>query len=238
MMSHALTTEKLVEFERKLREEEYGAATVEKYMRELRFFQEWISGRAVSKETAGQFKAYLQNESFAPATVNAKLSALNVFFRFAGWDECRLKFLRIQRQLFRNRSKELRRDEYERLLKAARGKGKEKLALLMETICGTGIRVSEVSYITVEAVVRGSTEVNLKGKVRVIFFSGKAMPEIEKIRKRARDCFRPDFPDGKRKRNFEKADMAGNERFMQERGGRGGQSVSSQSPPFVCHGIL
>ena len=183
MMSHALTTEKLVEFERKLREEEYGAATVEKYMRELRFFQEWISGRAVSKETAGQFKVYLQNESFAPATVNAKLSALNVFFRFAGWDECRLKFLRIQRQLFRNRSKELRRDEYERLLKAARGKRKEKLALLMETICGTGIRVSEVSYITVEAVVRGSTEVNLKGKVRVIFFPEKLCRKLKKYAK-------------------------------------------------------
>ena len=96
--------------------------------------------------------------------------SLNVFSALRDGMNSRLKFLRIQRQLFRNRSKELRRDEYERLLKAARGKGKEKLALLMETICGTGIRVSEVSYITVEAVVRGSTEVNLKGKVRVIFF--------------------------------------------------------------------
>lgn len=172
-MEHILSAEKLAEFERYLIQEEYGAATIEKYLRELRIFRGWLNGRVVDKEIMAGFKAYLQEENYAPCTVNAKLSALNVFFRFAGWDECRVKFLRIQRQLFRNQSKELSREEYGRLLKAARDKGKEKLALLMETICGTGIRVSEVSYITVEAAKQGRTEVNLKGKVRIIFFPEK-----------------------------------------------------------------
>lgn len=168
-MSYILTNEKLEEFEKNLKEEEYRAATTEKYLRELRMFQRWLGGRAVDKGIAGEFKAYLQKGDYAPCTVNSKLSALNAFFRFAGWEECRLKFLRIQKKMFRNQSKELSRAEYERLLKAARAMGKEKLALLMESICGTGIRVSEVSYITVEAARQGRAEVNLKGKIRVIF---------------------------------------------------------------------
>lgn len=182
-MEHILSDEKLAEFERYLKQEEYGAATIEKYLRELRIFRGWLNGRVVDKEIMAGFKAYLQGENYAPCTVNAKLSALNVFFRFTGWDECRVKFLRIQRQMFRNRSKELSREEYGKLLKAARDKGKEKLALLMETICGTGIRVSEVSYITVEVVKRGRAEVNLKGKVRIIFFPEKLCRKLLKYAK-------------------------------------------------------
>ena len=148
-MSHILTDEKLTGFEQKLREEEYGAATIEKYLRELRSFQVWMDGRTVDKEAATEFKSYLQKENYAPATVNSKLSAINGFFGFMGWEECRVKFLRIQKQLFRNESKELTREEYERLRKAAEEKGNRRLALLMETICGTGIRVSEDPYITI-----------------------------------------------------------------------------------------
>lgn len=172
-MSHILTDEKLTGFEQKLREEEHGAATIEKYLRELRSFQVWMDGRTVDKEAATEFKSYLQKENYAPATVNSKLSAINGFFGFMGWEECRVKFLRIQKQLFRNESKELTREEYERLRKAAEEKGNRRLALLMETICGTGIRVSEVPYITIEAAKRGRTEVNLKGKVRMIFLPKK-----------------------------------------------------------------
>lgn len=179
-MGHMLTNEKLVDFKKKLKEEEYGSATVEKYLRELRIFQEWMKDGAVDKEAMAGYKAHLQKENYAPATINSKLSALNVFFRFVGWDECRVKFLRIQRRLFRNQSKELSRGEYEKLLRVAREKGKERLALLMETICGTGIRVSEVSYITVEAAKKGRTEVNLKGKVRVIFFPEKLCRKLLK----------------------------------------------------------
>lgn len=177
-MDRELTNEKLADFEKNLREEEYGTATIEKYLRELKRFQAWMDSRAVDKEAATGYKAQLQKEHYAPATVNAKLSALNVFFRFAGWEECRMKFLRIQRQLFRNGSKELTQEEYERLRKAAAEKGNRRLILLMETICATGIRVSEVSYITIEAAKRGRTEVNLKGKVRMIFLPQKLCAKL------------------------------------------------------------
>ena len=125
MKGHVLTNEKLWEFEKSLREAEYEAATVKKYLRELHSFRAWLEGRVVNKEGAAAFKIYLQEAGYAPST----------FFQFAGWEECKVKFLRIQKQIFRSRSKELSRDEYIKLLKAARAKGKEKLALLMEAIC-------------------------------------------------------------------------------------------------------
>lgn len=180
MKNHVLTDEKLREFERYLRKEEYGAATVEKYLRELRGFMGWLDHREVNKEMTAEFKGHLQKSGYAPVTVNGKLSALNMFFRFVGWEECRVKFLRIQKQLFRNGSRELTREEYERLLRTAGKKGKERLALLMETICSTGIRVSEVSCITVEAAVERKAEINLKGKVRVVFLPGKLCRKLLK----------------------------------------------------------
>lgn len=182
-MEHVITNEKIDEFEKHLKKEEYGSATIEKYLREVRSFREWIGSRGVDKEAAAGFKAYLQQANYASVTVNSKLSALNVFFCFAGWEECRVKFLRIQRQLFRNQSKELTREEYGKLLEAARGKGNRRLALLMETICGTGIRVSEVSYVTVEAAKLGRAEVNLKGKIRMIFLPGKLCRKLLKYAK-------------------------------------------------------
>lgn len=182
-MDHVLTNEKLWEFERSLREAEYESATIKKYLRELYSFRDWLEDRAVNKEGAAAFKSYLQEAGYAPSTVNTKISALNVFFQFAGWEECKVKFLRIQKQIFRSRSKELSRDEYFRLLNAARAKGKEKLALLMEAICCIGIRVSEVSYITVEAVEQGRAEISLKGKTRVIFFPKNYAGSLKAMRK-------------------------------------------------------
>ena len=146
---------------------------MEKYLREVGYFCRWLENRKVDKKITAEFKNDLQEKGYAPSTINGKLSALNAFFRFAGWEECRVKFLRIQRQIFREQKKELNREEYGRLLKAAKDRKNERLALLMETICGTGIRISEMSYITVEALRRGRAEVVLKGKVRIIFLSEK-----------------------------------------------------------------
>ena len=199
MENHVLDTTKVERFEQFLKEEEYGTATIEKYLRELKGFREWLGNRVVSKETATEFKLHLQKKGYAPVTVNSKLSALNVFFRFAGWEECRMRFLRIQRQLFRKRSKELTREEYERLLKTAREKGNERLALLMETVCATGIRVSEIPYITVEAVRQGRTEVSLKGKVRVIFLTGKLCQKLLKYVKKQEIASGEIFLTGNRK---------------------------------------
>ncbi len=103
-----------------------------------------------------------------PSTINTYLAALNGFFRFCGWADCRARFLKIQRRLFRDSKRELTRAEYERLVAAAEAAGDRGLALLMETICSTGIRVSEVQYITVEAAKNGKTEIALKGKIRTI----------------------------------------------------------------------
>lgn len=172
-MNNSTLTEKVIsDFEEFLRNEERESATIEKYIREVRFFGGWLCGRTVTKEAVIEWKEHLQEE-YAPVTVNAKLSALNGFFAFMGWQELRVKFLRIQRQMFRQQSKELTQKEYERLITAANREGKERLALLMETVCATGIRVSEVSYITVEAVKEGRAEVDLKGKIRVIFLPDK-----------------------------------------------------------------
>ena len=173
MKRRMITNRKLAEFGQYLREEEYGKATMEKYLREVGYFCRWLENRKVDKKITAEFKNDLQEKGYAPSTINGKLSALNAFFRFAGWEECRVKFLRIQRQIFREQKKELIREEYRRLLKAAKDRKNERLALLMETICGTGIRISEMSYITVEALRRGRAEVVLKGKVRIIFLSEK-----------------------------------------------------------------
>ena len=173
MKRRMITNRKLAEFGQYLREEEYGKATMEKYLREVGYFCRWLENRKVDKKITAEFKSELQEKGYAPSTINGKLSALNAFFRFAGWEECRVKFLRIQRQIFREQKKELNREEYGRLLKAAKDRKNERLALLMETICGTGIRISEMSYITVEALRRGRAEVVLKGKVRIIFLSEK-----------------------------------------------------------------
>lgn len=184
MKDHFITDGDMEAFGKFLREEEREEATIEKYLREVRAFHGWLEGRPVTKETVLAWKEQLQKAGYASVTVNAKLSALNGFFRFAGWEECRVKFLRIQRQMFRKQSKELTRAEYERLLETARRMGKERLGLLMETICATGIRVSELSYITMETVREGRAEVELKGKIRVILLPGKLCRKLLKYAKK------------------------------------------------------
>jgi site-specific recombinase XerD len=168
-----VTEQEIMEFERYLRNEERERATIEKYLRDVRFFCTWLGRRPLTREAVIEWKELLQEKGYASVTVNAKLSALNGFLGFLGLEEFRVKFLRIQRQMFRRKSRELTRTDYETLLAAARRQGKERLALLMETICATGIRVSELTFITAEAAREGRAEVELKGKVRIILLPGK-----------------------------------------------------------------
>ena len=114
-------------------------------------FAAFLCGAKVTSETIRPWKDDLREKNYAPSTINACLAALNGFFCFCGWTDCRARFLKIQRRLFRDSRQELTRGEYERLVAAAEATGDRGLALLMETICSTGIRVSEVQYITVEA---------------------------------------------------------------------------------------
>mgnify|MGYP001516907756 CR=1 FL=1 len=151
MSELTISSERLTAFAAYLRAEERSAGTIENYLRHIRAFAVWLDGSPVTKETAAAWKEHLLTQDYAPATVNAMLAALNGLFHFLGWDGCRVKFLRVQRRLFRDAGRELTRPEYERLMETARSRGQERLALLMETICATGIRVSEVQYITMEA---------------------------------------------------------------------------------------
>ncbi len=178
MSGYVLTAEKITEFGEFLRKEECQRTTVEKYLRNVRFFAAWLDGRAVDKELVTQWKACLQERQFAPSTVNSRLAALNRFFGFAGIEECRVKFLHIQRCAFREDSRDLAREEYKRLLETARHTGKERLGLVVETIGATGIRISELAYITVEAARRGRTTVDLKGKMRAILLPGKLCSKL------------------------------------------------------------
>lgn len=169
MTNRTLTDASIRSYAARLREEERAAATTDKYVHDARAFLAWLRGRPVTKETAAQWKAQLLARGCAPATVNAKLSALNGLFRFLGWEECRVKYLKLQRRTFRDASRDLSRQEYDRLLSAASG----YVELLLQTISSTGIRVSEVRYITVEAARAGRTDIALKGKIRTILLPGK-----------------------------------------------------------------
>lgn len=180
MRDYRIGREQIDRYAAHLRREERSPGTVENYLRHARTFAAWLNGRPVTRERAAEWKEHLLSKGYAPVTVNAMLAALNGLFRFLGWDDCRVKFLKLQRRLFRATERELTRAEYDRLLSAARTRGRERLALLMETICATGIRVSEVRYITVEAAREGRTQISLKGKIRVIMLPGKLCRKLLK----------------------------------------------------------
>lgn len=180
MNERILTPERIAAYGCRLQQEERAAATMEKYLRDVRAFARWMDGRPVTKEAVTAWKERLLEERRAPSTVNACLSALNGLFRFLGWEDCRTRFLKIQRRMFRDPARELSRTDYDRLVATAQARGQHRLALLMETICATGIRVSEVKYITVEAVQRGRAEIRLKGKIREILLSEKLCRKLLK----------------------------------------------------------
>ena len=172
MKDHHVPQEHLSAFARRLAEEERSAGTVEKYLRDAGAFLEWLAGAPVNREAVTGWNR--------PATINSMLAALNTFLRFIGLEDCRVRALRVQRRLFQSEERELSRQEYQRLLDTARTLGRDRLALVMETICAAGIRVSEVRYITAEAVREGRTEIALKGKIRTILLPGKLCRKLEK----------------------------------------------------------
>lgn len=184
MEDFKLTAERIAAYGRYLKQEERTPATLEKYLRNVRAFALWLDGRPVTKEAVTGWKERLLAERRAPSTVNAALSALNGLFRFLGWEGCRARFVKVQRRLFRDPARELSRPDYDRLIATARELGKERLALVMETICATGVRVSELRYLTVEAVQRGRAEISLKGKVRVILIPTKLARKLLKYAKK------------------------------------------------------
>ena len=160
------------EFAAWLREGEKSPATVEKYRREAARFTVWLEGREADRTAALAYKAALEEER-SPAGVNGAVAALNGLFAFLGLGDCRLKAVRVQRRIFRDEARELTEREYRRLLAAAERRKNRRLLLVMETICATGIRVSELRFFTLEAVRAGRAEVRNKGKTRTVFLPGK-----------------------------------------------------------------
>ena len=184
MERKTVTKERIRQFAGILAGEERSAGTIEKYVRDVRNFAVWLDGEEVSRERTAAWRDGLLERGYAPVTVNSMVAAVNRFFTALGWEDCRVKALRIQRRLFRDDRRELTREEYERLLTAAHTLGRERLALLLETICATGIRVSEVKYITVEAAYAGRAEISLKGKLRTILLPGKLCRKLKKYARR------------------------------------------------------
>ena len=179
-----LTERQMEKFEAYLRHDEREPATIEAYLRSLRKFAEWADGRTITKELAAEWKAELAGSGYRPVSVNAMLAAVNKFFACMGREDCKVKYLKLQRQMFRKSERELTKAEYLRLVQAAREKGNLRLELLLETICATGIRVGEVKYITVEAVQTGAAEIALKGKIRTILLPNRLCRKLQKYAKK------------------------------------------------------
>ncbi len=168
MKGHFLTSKEIERFRNYLREEEKSENTLEKYIRDVTAFSAFCDG-TITKDSVIVYKQNLIDNGYAVRSINSMLASLNSLFSFLGWYELRVKSLKVQRQVFCPEEKELTKTEYERLCRAAQSKHNERLNLILQTICGTGIRVSELPFITVEAVKNGEAVVSLKGKTRMVF---------------------------------------------------------------------
>ena len=157
-------------FKNYLIQEEKSDLTIEKYLRDAGRFLNWLGNRELNKSEVLVYKATLI-ERYTVVSANSMLSSVNVYLSFIGREDCRVKHIKQQRRAFLSEEKELTKEEYQRLIKAA--EGKPRLCLLMKSICATGIRVSEHQFITVEAARTGQAEVRMKGKCRVVFLEKK-----------------------------------------------------------------
>ena len=178
MQQKILTEEAIREFCIFLQNEEKSENTIKKYLRDVWAFARYAKEEYVTKELIIAYKNKLLEENYAARSINSMLASLNSFFIFTGWTDCRVKFIKIQRQVYCSEKKELTQTEYKRLVNTAKQKGNKRLSLILETICGTGIRVSELNHITVEAVKRGEAEVSLKGKTRSVFIVRKLQKKL------------------------------------------------------------
>ena len=169
MKGRILTETQIAAFAVYLKSEEKSENTIEKYMRDVRAFCAYVGEAEMTKETVIAYKNKLLSENYAARSVNSVLASINSLLSFLGWADLKVKSIKLQRQIYCPEEKELTKAEYIRLVNTAKQKGNERLNLLIQTICGTGIRVSELQYITVEAVKCNEAVVSLKGKTRSVF---------------------------------------------------------------------
>ncbi len=169
MNQHTITTFHLSTYIQWLENEEKSAATIEKYSRDIRHFINFLHQQPLDKNSVIAYKNHLLTKGYAPSSINSMLAALNSFLNYYGWTDCRVKVVRTQRPIYCSATQELSKAEYYRLIYAAQRRNDTRMVLLLQTICCTGIRISEVQYITVEAVQKGEASVSCKGKTRKIF---------------------------------------------------------------------
>ncbi len=167
-MMKIITAELLQSFEKKLINEEKSNNTIKKYLRDILCFTDFINGKVIDKPLVLEYKAYLENR-FALTSANSMIAALNTFLKYVGWPDLCIKQFKVQRKTYCSEDSELTKQEYIALIRTAEHKKNERLSLLLQTICSTGIRVSELEFITVESIKYGETIVSCKGKSRKVF---------------------------------------------------------------------
>ena len=169
MNERVITNGIINDFRKNLILEERSEATIEKYIRDVTAFAAHVGSAALSKEITISYKEKLKSDGYAARSINSMLASVNSLFAYLGWHDLRVKTIKIQQQIFCSEEKELTKAEYARLVNTAKDKNNERLCLILQTICGTGIRVSELKYITVEAARRAEATVSCKGKTRSVF---------------------------------------------------------------------
>lgn len=176
-MSRIITVQMIVAFENYLYSDEKSDNTIKKYMRDIKKFYLFAKERAVDKVLLMDYKAEIVG-SYKVSSANSMIAAINAFLRFKGWSDCCIKQLKVQKKTFCSEKKELTKDDYTNLVAAAVQKGNERLSLIIQTICSTGIRVSELEFITVEAVRKGEATVSCKNKIRTVFIVRKLQKKL------------------------------------------------------------
>lgn len=169
MKGRIITESLILKFKTYLQNEEKSTNTIEKYIRDVKAFADYTNSIDITKEMVIAYKNKLVADNYAVRSINSMIASLNSLFVFLGWENLKVKSIKLQRQIYCPEEKELTKAEYLRLVNTAKQKGNERLNLLIQTICGTGIRVSELQYVTVEAVKCGEAIVSLKGKTRSVF---------------------------------------------------------------------
>ena len=191
MTEKILLAQHLIYFRDFLLQEEKSMATVDKYLRDVRAFGDYVGNKAITKEVTVAFKKHLEEKGYAVCSINSMLASLNSLLEYMGWCECKVKHLKQQRQTYCSEEKELTKEEYKRLLDAA--KGREQLKLIIQTICGTGIRISELQYFTVEALYKGEVSVRCKSKTRTVLVPKALVKSLLTYAKRKRITQGPVF---------------------------------------------
>lgn len=169
MVKRVISKRIIEKFRLHLQDEEKSANTIDKYIRDVQAFEKYMSGKRVNKKAVISYKSKLIEKNYAVRSINSMLASLNNLFSFLGWTDCSIKSIKLQKKVYCPENTELSKAEYMRLINATKYKGNQRLNLLLQTICCTGIRVSELKYITVEAVKKGEAVVTLKGKTRSVF---------------------------------------------------------------------